>query len=100
LLAEKTLAGELTQGLAHAAFASLAAIVDGRVDDVHAELDGPYYRLRVQQVGFLVVLPEVGSEADRGQREIRRLPEVPGGDPVPDSCFGIGPSAIGSCRSR
>ena len=69
----------LRQRAADGALALLAAVVDRRIEDVDAGAEPGRDARLVARVHRRAVVAEVRAQADRGQRESHRLPEVPVG---------------------
>src|SRR6266446_8849028 len=96
---------KLLEGGADAALAALETIVDGRVDNVEAILDGGDYGGGVGAVGFVVGLAEVGADAQGRKRQPVGFTKVSGGCEAPESIgvpFGAfsGGVRIHSCETR
>ena len=68
LVAVKTLRRKLFERRADGALASLQAVIDRAVDDVAAGLHGAHRGIVVKPVGFIVVVAEIGADADGGER--------------------------------
>src|SRR5229473_320044 len=93
------------EGGADAALAALETIVDGRVDNVEARLDGGDDGGGVGAVGFVVRLAEVGADAQGRKRQPVGFTKVSGGCAAPESIgvpFGAfsGGVRIHSCETR
>jgi hypothetical protein len=70
---------ELAQSLADDALAPHAPIVDGRVEKVEAALKSVGDGLPVKRIGLAVLGAQVGDQADRGNRQVCELSEMPSG---------------------
>ena len=61
----KTTSAQFAERGANRSFASLKAIIRGRVDYVRAQLDRAHDRFGVAPIGFLVGVSEIGADTDR-----------------------------------
>src|SRR5262245_47822578 len=69
---------ELFQGSADGAFASLAAVVNGGVDDITARFDGANDRIVVELVSLRIVIAEISADADGREPQSLRLAKMSG----------------------
>ncbi len=80
------------------------AVIDGRVDDVDAGAKCGLDGLRVELIGSIVRLSEVGSETDGRKVKIARARNMPGLAEVPvllelGEAISEAPGAFGGCES-
>jgi hypothetical protein len=76
IAARHVLALERHQHLTDQPLAALGAVVDRGVEQVAAEMEGVDDRLAIACVGGVVLVAQVGAEADRRDRQAVERPEV------------------------
>ena len=76
LVAVETLAAEFFERRADGAFAALEAVVDGAVEDVAAGADRRDDGLVILLIGGVVIVPQVGAEANGRQPKILGLAKM------------------------
>src|SRR5277367_3882871 len=74
--ARDSLFGQILDGGADAALASLKAVVDGRIDNVDAALDRRRNRRGVALISLVVGLAEIGADSQRGKHQAVRFAKM------------------------